>query len=173
MTAKQAAQVAVLVIAIAALFLLLPHIKKAQAPTVTDFQSCIDAGGQILESDPIQCLSGGKTYRENESSDPEVVLDTPQYGGIVTSPLKISGKARNTWFFEANIPVVLKDQNGKVLIQKGLTATSDWTVPGFVPFSGTLEFTADTDYGVLIINKDNPSGDPARDSSFAVPVRFK
>lgn len=114
------------------------------------------------------------THEEEDTLEPEVMVDLPKYGDLVASPLKISGKARGFWFFEANLPVVLKDQNGKVLVQKGLQATSNWMTTDFVPFEGQLEFAAPTtEFGVLIIQKDNPSGDPKFDASFAVPVRFK
>jgi hypothetical protein len=119
-------------------------------------------------------MSDGRTFAEEESSLPDVILDQPKYGDLVKSPLGIIGKARGTWFSEANIPVTLKDDTGKVLAQQGLQAIGDWMTAEYVPFAGTVPFDPGTaEFGVLIINKDNPSGNPDLDSSIAIPVRFK
>jgi hypothetical protein len=166
-------QLAVLVVlAVLALFVI--QRKPQMQPVVTDFQSCQEAGGILTDGDPVVCTINDQNFEEEQNPEPEVVLDTPSYGGLVSSPLHVSGKAKGFWFFEANIPVTLKDQNGKVLAQKGFMATSDWMTPEYVPFEGDLEFsTPETEFGVLIINKDNPSGLPEHDASYAIPVRFK
>ncbi len=162
-------------LAVAALFLL---SKKSEAPTVavTDFGSCQIAGGEINHGDPVTCkMPDGSTFEEEEHPEPEVVLDTPQYGALVKSPLVVTGKAKGTWFFEANLPVTLKDvENNKVLVQVGAQAQSDWMTTEYVPFTATLNFDPGTaQYGVLVIEKDNPSGMPEFDSSFAIPVKFR
>lgn len=160
------------VLAVVVIFLIPAH--RALAPAVTDFESCQKAGGTITDGEPVTCSFDNQTFPEQVSAQPEVVVDQPTYGALVSSPLTVTGRARGNWFFEANLPATLKDANGKVLAQKGMTATSDWMTVDFVPFAGTLEFTIpDTATGSLIISKDNPSGDPANNSSFAVPVRFK
>ncbi len=165
-------QILIVIIAVAAIFLL-PK-KHAPVHVATDFASCQAAGGSITDGDPITCTFNGQTFAEEETLEPEVVIDTPAEGALVTSPLTVSGKARGNWFFEANLPATLKDANGKILVQKGMTATSDWMTTDFVPFTGTLEFAPpETEMGSLVISKDNPSGDPANDSSVAIPVRFK
>lgn len=161
------------VVAIAIIFL----IPKKQEPqvTATDFESCQAAGGSVTSGEQMTCtMPDGTTFEEEVVPEPEVVIDTPTYGALVASPLTVSGKAKGFWFFEANIPVTLKDQDGKILAQKGFMTSSEWMTEDYVPFSGTLEFaTPTTEFGVLIINKDNPSGDPERDASYAIPVRFK
>lgn len=167
-------QIGVLVaVAIAVIFL----IPKKQQPEkmATDFESCQAAGGNITNTEPRECtMPDGTSFEEEQAAEPEVVVTAPEYGGLATSPLTVTGKAKGFWFFEANIPVTLKDQNGKILAQKGFMTSDDWMTEEYVNFSGTLEFaTPETEFGVLIISKDNPSGDPERDASFAVPVRFK
>lgn len=168
-------QGAILIIIAVAVVLLLSLNRGEKPVEITDFQSCEQAGGSIVDGEPVRCVApNGQSFEEDEAPEPEVVIETPVYGALVTSPLIVKGKARGTWFFEANIPVTLKDQNGKVLAQKGFQAEGEWMTTDYVPFSGTLEFaTPETDFGVLIINKDNPSGLPQFDSAFAIPVRFK
>ncbi len=127
-----------------------------------------------MQSEPVQCTFNGQTFTEDTNPAPEVTFDTPQYGDLVSSPMKISGKARGTWFFEATMPAVLKDDQGNILTQGPMHADGDWQTTDFVNFSGTMTFDPGAaPYGVLIISKDNPSGDPANDSSVAIPVRFK
>lgn len=163
-----------IVLATVALFVIRRE-PKSQTITITDFQTCQAAGGAILQSEPVQCVAfDGRKFDEAESVQPEVVVTYPPYGDLVTSPLTVTGTARGNWFFEASLPVTLKDDQGNILVKTPATTQSDWMTTDFVPFSATLNFDPGTaQYGVLIIEKDNPSGDPQFDSSFAVPVRFK
>jgi hypothetical protein len=176
MNTKRILQIIVLILLVAIAWLLWPKLQKREPiVSVTDFGSCQQAGGQIVDGEPVICkMADGRTFEEAEHSEPEVILDYPKYGDKVTSPLTVVGKARGTWFFEANLPVTLKDDKGNVLIQKGAMATSDWMTEDYVPFSVTLLFDPKgAEFGVLIIERDNPSGLPEFDSSFAIPVRFK
>ncbi|MBI4049625.1 MAG: hypothetical protein HY395_02295 [Candidatus Doudnabacteria bacterium] len=142
---------------------------------VTDFHSCVNAGYPVAESFPRQCTGpDGQTFTEEVSEEPEVVVETPTRGALAASPLNIKGKARGTWFFEANLPVTLKDQNGKILAQKGFQAKGEWMTEDYVEFEDSLTFSAPTtEFGVLVIENDNPSGLPENEKSFAVPVRFR
>jgi hypothetical protein len=142
---------------------------------VVDFHTCEEAGGTILETFPAQCRTAdGRTFTEDTAENAEVVIDTPTRGALVTSPLTVSGKAKGTWFFEANIPVTLKDTNGKVLAQVGAQAQGNWMTEDYVNFTAVLNFAAPTtEMGVLLIQKDNPSGLPQNDAEFAIPVRFR
>ena len=166
-------QVAVIIVLLGLAFFV---IKKKPAPqvVVTDFASCVAAqGGFANEIYPRTCNYGGKVYTEQVITQPDVIVDTPQPNTIITSPLTVSGRAMNNWYFEANLPVTLKDANGNVLAQKGFYGLSDWTIPGYVGFNDTLTFSKPaTQDGLLIIEKDNPSGDPINDKSFVVPVKF-
>lgn len=157
---------------------LLPN--KTQAPTnnniiVADFQSCVNAGYEIVpNSSPAQCRTpGGVTYTE-VVSNPDAIIDTPKVADVVTSPLRITGKVRGNWFFEANLPIVLKDENGVILAQKGYMTAENWMTTDYINVDTTLSFRApSTDYGVLIISNDNPSGLPENDKSVSIPVRFR
>jgi len=162
-----------LVVAGLALYFL-PRLKKAPTPHVTDFASCQKWGGSIVDGEPVKCYYNGQTYEEADHNEPDVVLDKPLYGDLVTSPMVVKGKARGTWFFEASMPVVLKDDSGKVLYQGSIPALGDWMTTDYVEFATSIPFDpGSAQNGVLIISKDNPSGDPQFDSAHAVPVRFK
>ena len=106
--------------------------------------------------------------------DDDVQLTQPHLNQTVTSPLIVNGSARGTWYFEASFPVQLIDADGNELAQKPAQAQSDWMTTDFVPFSVMLTFEEPaTENGFLILKKDNPAGDPAKDAEVRVPVRFR
>jgi|SRR3989339_1144257 len=101
-------------------------------------------------------------------------VESPSEGSLVTSPLRITGKARGTWFFEASFPVVLVDWDGRILAQGIAQAQSDWMTEAFVPFTAELEFEKPigNNRGSLILKKDNPSGLPEYAGSIEIPLFF-
>ncbi|MEW6617612.1 MAG: GerMN domain-containing protein [Patescibacteria group bacterium] len=103
----------------------------------------------------------------------DVTIFSPKAEEIIKSPLKISGEARGTWFFEGSFPVVLKDENGNTVKEGFVTAQKDWMTQDFVPFIGELEFdTPEVGKGELILKKDNPSDLREYDKSTSIPVGF-
>ena len=86
----------------------------------------------------------------------------------------ISGNARGRWYFEASAPVELQDAQGNVIAQGHITAQGDWMTEDFVPFTATLTFTKQPagSTGTLVLQNDNPSGDPARGFELDIPVKF-
>ena len=174
-------QIAILiVVAVLAIFLLPKHHQEPPL-SISNFEQCQQAGGTVDNtSDPAQCTApNGQIFTQQQPSadedtaQPDVVVDTPRPGDAITSPLHIKGRAKGNWFFEANLPVVLKDQSGQVLAQQGLHAIGNWMTTDYVEFDETISFTSPgPEYGTLTISKDNPSGDPQNDASFVVPLLF-
>ncbi len=107
-----------------------------------------------------------------------IEVDTPFINGKISSPLTIEGKARGPWYFEASFPIVLTDWDGRIIAEGHAEAQSDWMTTEFVPFKATLTFTTPVggdpavNRGTLILKKDNPSGDPAKDRAVEIPVVF-
>lgn len=103
----------------------------------------------------------------------QIIIDVPQSGATIASPLLVSGKARGTWYFEASFPVRVEDANGVMLGQAPVTAQGDWMTTEFVPFIGSISFaTSTTINGFVVFAKDNPSGLPQNDAEVRVPVTF-
>ena len=103
-----------------------------------------------------------------------VRVTTPLSGTLATSPLVIRGEARGGWFFEASFPVRLLDDSGKELARTQAHAQGDWMTTNFVPFEATLTFTTpQTKKGMLVFEKDNPSGLAQNAGSFLMPIIFK
>lgn len=148
-------------------------------PTVNSFEECVSAGYPVLESYPRQCKTpDGKTFTEDIGNELEkadlIQIDNPRPNQIIESPLFIKGKARGNWYFEADFPVKLFDDNGFLLSITIAQALGDWMTEDFVPFSTTLLFAVpSTPKGRLILEKDNPSGLPEYADELIIPVYFK
>lgn len=104
-----------------------------------------------------------------------IVVDTPKANAVITSPVKVSGRARGNWFFEASAPVIVLDTNGKILGNGTIKATGDWMTTDFVPFTGSITFLTSSTTpvgGAVVFMNDNPSGQASTSSFFAVPTYF-
>lgn len=112
------------------------------------------------------------------SDSPEAKTDlirvtSPRPNEVVSSPLRVTGEARGTWYFEASFPVKLVDANGNLIVQGHAEAQSDWMTTEFVPFVAVLEFSKPaTATGTLVLEKDNPSGLPEHADQVSINVRF-
>jgi hypothetical protein len=113
-----------------------------------------------------------RTTTGQDSAD-LIVIRTPKPNALLESPLRLEGKARGYWFFEANLPVTLLDESGQVISQGYVTAKTEWMTTEFVPFEGTLTFEPPTTKtGTLVFQKANASDLPQHDDALHVPVRF-
>ena len=110
-------------------------------------------------------------------SEAGVVLrvTSPMQDSVITSPFTITGEAPGTWYFEASFPIVIVDWDGLIIAQGHAEAQADWMTEAFVPFVGTVEFVkpAYGENGMLILQRDNPSGLPQNDDAVEIPIRFK
>ncbi len=149
---------------------------------VIDFASCKNAGYPIAQSMPEICRAPNGRVFVNVAQSPEtvtqqpppIVVTAPAEGAYVADPTMIKGYARGTWYFEASFPVEIEDGNDTVIARGPAQAQSDWMTEEYVPFSVSLAWsgTPKTDSGVIILKKDNPSGDPERDEQISLPVSF-
>jgi hypothetical protein len=103
-------------------------------------------------------------------------VNSPKASEEVSSPIKITGVVTgNGWSgFEGQVGTVkLVDANNKELATGVLTATTEWTTLP-INFETTLNFTTiGTTAGTLVFRNENPSGDPARDKTFSLPINLK
>jgi hypothetical protein len=115
-----------------------------------------------------------RTDQTGDCRSDQIVLDLPARGAEVASPLEVRGRARGTWFFEGDFPLVLLDGRGNLVAQGFATAQGEWMTTEFVPFSAMLRFRSpEPGPGRLILKKDNPSDRRELDDALIVPVVFK
>lgn len=105
-----------------------------------------------------------------------ITVNSPKPNETVSAPLKITGVVTgNGWAgFEGQVGTVkLLDSAGKELAQGVLTATTEWTtLPTSFETSITFKSFFDS-VGTLVFHNENPSGDPARDKTFILPINVK
>jgi len=102
-----------------------------------------------------------------------ICVSAPRPNQTISSPLVLEGEARGTWFFEASFPARLFDDDGNEIAVAIAQAQGEWMTEDFVPFLATLEFeTPDTEQGMLVFEKDNPSGLPEYADQLSMPVYF-
>jgi len=149
------------------------------AEEINSFEECVEAGYPVLESYPQQCQTpDGKSFTEDIGNELEkadlIRIDNPRPNQSIESPLSVKGQARGYWFFEADFPVKLFDDNDFLLGIKPARALGEWMTEDFVPFEVTLPFAVpSTKKGKLVLEKDNPSGLPENADELIVPVTFQ
>lgn len=148
-------------------------------PNIISFDGCVAAGYPVLESYPAQCKTpDGKSFTQyigNELEKTDLIkIDNPRPNQTIMSPIVITGEARGYWFFEASFPVKLYDDSGNLLVTAVAQAQDEWMTENFVPFKveANFDLPKDSKKGVLILEKDNPSGLPEHDDKLVVPVVF-
>lgn len=159
--------------------LLLAACQAAPQAEVKTFEDCIAAGNPVLESFPRQCKTpDGRTFTENLGNADEkknlIRADRPQPNEAVSGQLVIEGEARGTWFFEASFPIRLEDDAGNTIATSHAEAQGEWMTEEFVPFSAEITIPGTTAAtGMLVLEKDNPSGLPEHADELRIPIRFR
>jgi len=120
------------------------------------------------------------TQAPNPNQTPQVVegieVFTPKPNEIIASPVKITGRVNGGgWIgFEGEVGIVkLFDANANQLAIGFLTAQGEW-MQKEINFEGNLTFVSPgSGTGSLVFYNENPSGDPARDKMFTLPIVFQ
>jgi hypothetical protein len=133
-----------------------------RGPGLSDLNSNIFATGTVEQN-------------SSATSSMPIVVNNIKDNQNVSNPIIIEGKARGNWFFEATFPVQLIDADGNIIASTTARALSDWATSSFVDFTATLEYTesTSTDRALIVLSKDNPSGNPEFDQSIYIPVILK
>ncbi len=135
----------------------------------------VNADGSMYVTDDKAGVIYKVQYLGNDASSvsTDVKIESPKENEVVSSPLKITGEAKGTWFFEASFPVEIYDGNWKRLGQSHAQAKGEWMTENFVSFESTINFEKPTtETGWLVFKKDNPSGLPESDAEYHYPVKF-
>lgn len=123
------------------------------------------------DTEATSAMEAETTIKDTNSDQIKVI--NPQPNQVIQSPLIITGEARGTWYFEATFPLKLMDANGNEIATHYAQAEGEWMTEDFVPFKAELIFEKpSTDTGILILEKNNPSGLPENDDSIEIFLKF-
>lgn len=114
------------------------------------------------------------TFKFTTKSTNEPEISIPVAGEKVASPLTVKGKVPPGWMFEGQFPIRLTDSSKNIIASasaKEVTPGS-WTSNTPTDFSASLTFTASSGSGFLILESDNPSGDPSKSKTFEAPIVY-
>lgn len=151
---------------------------RTNTPPILNFSDCVMKGYSVMESYPRQCkMENGRVFRENIGNELEkddlIRISEPRPNSVVTSPLKISGMARGSWFSEGSFPVRIVDGNGEILARGVAETKSRGLTKEFFSFAVELSFpTPTTTTGMLFLDKHSPSDLPEYADTLWVPIRF-
>lgn len=118
---------------------------------------------------------GPDTRQYTSTKGVTIELDDWPEAGVITSPLKITGKVPGNWSFEASFPIDIISQGGAGISTAAAELQGDWMTTELVPFTATLTFDESIltgDDGTIVFRKANPSGLPENDDSVELEVRF-
>lgn len=114
------------------------------------------------------------TSPTTSTTSSDVIVNSPERGAMVSSPLTIVGSAKGNWYFEATFLIKLLNSKGQEIGEGPAQAADDWMTTDYVPFTTTIQFPAQPkgSKGTIVFMKDNPSGDPIRDASTTLSIIF-
>lgn len=136
------------------------------------YKIVMSAYGSYDYTDALSSLGISKS--KNNTYKNLIKVSSPKESSKIESPLLVKGEARGSWYFEGSFPIRVFDANNKELGVVPAKAIGNWMTKEFVPFEAVLTFNKpNTKTGTLVLQKDNPSGDPDKDDSFSIPVRFQ
>jgi hypothetical protein len=117
--------------------------------------------------------ASGEVPESFESGPPQDIF-TPKVNEVVTSPLTITGVVPPGWMFEGIMPIKLVDENENVIAEGAATEDEpgSWQSGKRVKFTAVLNFETTAASGIIVIEKDNPSGLPENSGSIEQTVRF-
>ncbi|MDR3571620.1 MAG: Gmad2 immunoglobulin-like domain-containing protein [Candidatus Pacebacteria bacterium] len=114
------------------------------------------------------------TTTSNVPLDQQVSVSSPKQNASVSRTFTVTGTAPGGWFFEAVFPIQVRDSNDDLIGSTQGRAQGDWTQPGPIAFTATV--SVDASYhgpAILILLKDNPSGNPENADEVTIPITIK
>ncbi len=116
-------------------------------------------------------LMAGFTMKKLRSTNLDIRVANVQVNQAISSPSLIVGEAKGTWYFEADFPIYLLDDEGNEIATAIAIAQDNWMTEEFVPFKAKLDFIVDeSGWGTLVFKKDNPSDITEHDDELRIPV---
>ena len=113
---------------------------------------------------------------ESEENDTEplsarVLVTNPEPKQKVGHTFTVAGVAPGEWFFEAQFPLQVRDEDGNIVGRATATAQGEWMTEKLVTFIASMHVDATfSGKAKLILLKNNPSGMPENDDALEIPI---
>ena len=118
-----------------------------------------------------QVTKAASTYTSQKGVT--VKIYTPEINATLVSPVVVMGEVPGNWSFEASFPIKILDAKGNVVAKATAQLLGEWMTTKLVPFTAKLTYTsAASSNGVLLLQKDNPSGMPENDDTVSIPIHL-
>ncbi len=154
------------------------YVKSKVPKNILTFEDCANAGNLVVDTNPRECHTPTGTFYVEEDNhvalkDYIEVTDPKPYS-VITSPFKVEGKARGSWYGNNRLTIKLLDSNQKLLVEKSVFALSDTSSDVMVPFVAAVDFRGDNlDRGKLLIEKVSLVDIPGKNGPLTIPIRFR
>jgi hypothetical protein len=124
---------------------------------------------------PIQDFMTPKPSVNQQISGSDIIVNTPSVESIIKSPVLIKGSVTPGWMFEGSFPIKLLDSAGNTIaqVQAKELVPGSWQSGKWVDFEAKIMFSTNSGIGMLVLENDNPGGDPKNLKSFQIPIKFK
>jgi hypothetical protein len=140
--------------------------------TLTQY-STVRSVAFLLEGEPVEALGGegialGDAQRRADwrSFEPNIFVEAPGVGAVVSSPVTLAGTAR---VFEGSFIARLVDASGRRIVNTPVQATRG--APGRGRFAEEIAFSTSAARGTLIVY-DQSMMDGSRQDEVRIPVTF-
>lgn len=142
----------------------------------------VGVGGYVLYKSVLPKInsvipSPAGSANPNQTPSPISGLPTttePKAGVRVVSPVLVRGIVPPGWMFEGVFPIKIVDSNKKLIVsgQAKEELPGSWQSGEPVYFTSTLSFTTSAKWGFIVLENDNPSGNPASAETYAIEINF-
>lgn len=111
------------------------------------------------------------TYSSQKGTSVKIYI--PPINSTLASPVIVMGEVPGNWSFEASFPIKILDSKGNVVAKASAQLLGEWMTSKLVPFTAKLTYTtAASGNGVLLLQKENPSGMPENDDTVSIPIHL-
>lgn len=144
--------------------------KRSFQPEVGDFDDCARFY-PVAPVQPLQCWTPeGRLFVKYSFDDERVRIDPVKGWTVRNGRVEVSGMVVGHWFFEADFPAEIWDQQGRRLALGIARAEGEWMTSDLVPFRIVFEVERPLpEEIILVLLKDNPTGLPEHDDALAWP----
>jgi len=131
-------------------------------------------GKWIKHGNPSALMPTTECNIKEKTEQPTLILNDFNEGDLLKTGDILSGKIKDSFFFEGSFPIRVEDIKGQILGISLAKSTTEWMTTDYVEFTtDKIDFDkSGNNEGYIIFKKDNPSGLPENDREIKLKVKF-